>query len=52
MEHGYDQAEKVGELMKDAGFDSVTSVADLSGILRITLAREINKIPLAQTFTS
>jgi release factor glutamine methyltransferase len=39
LEHGYDQAEKVAELMKNTGFDSVSSVADLSGILRVTLCQ-------------
>lgn len=41
LEHGYEQAEKVAELMKNAGFGSVISVADLSGILRVTLCRLI-----------
>lgn len=40
LEHGYDQAEKIAELMKNAGFDSVSSVADLSKILRVTLGRK------------
>ncbi|MEO8418752.1 MAG: peptide chain release factor N(5)-glutamine methyltransferase [Methylophilaceae bacterium] len=39
FEHGYDQAEKVAQLLASAGFDSVTSVADLSGILRVTLGK-------------
>jgi release factor glutamine methyltransferase len=41
LEHGFDQAEKVAELMKNTGFDSITSAADLSGILRVTLCRLI-----------
>ncbi len=36
LEHGYDQAESVTQLLKDAGFDAVTSAIDLSGILRVT----------------
>lgn len=36
LEHGYDQAKSVTQLLKDAGFDGVTSAADLSGILRVT----------------
>lgn len=39
IEHGYDQAEKVAQLLSSAGFDAVASVADLSGILRVTLGR-------------
>lgn len=39
FEHGFNQAEKVAELMKNAGLDSVTSVADLAGILRVTLGK-------------
>lgn len=39
FEHGYDQAAKVVQLLGNAGFDSVTSVADLSGILRVTLGK-------------
>jgi release factor glutamine methyltransferase len=39
LEHGYDQAEKVAQLLRSAGFDTVASVADLSGILRVTLGR-------------
>jgi release factor glutamine methyltransferase len=39
FEHGYDQAEKVAQLLRSAGFDAVASVADLSGILRVTLGR-------------
>ena len=40
FEHGYDQAEKVAQLLRSAGFDSVTSVADLPGILRVTLGKK------------
>ena len=40
FEHGYDQAEKVAQLLKSANFDSVTSVADLSGILRVILGKK------------
>ena len=39
FEHGYDQAEKVAQLLKSANFDPVTSVADLSGIWRVTLGK-------------
>jgi release factor glutamine methyltransferase len=39
FEHGYNQAEKVAQLLKSANFDSVSSVADLSGILRVTLGK-------------
>jgi release factor glutamine methyltransferase len=40
FEHGYDQAEKVAQLLRNTGFDSVTSVADLSGILRVTMGKK------------
>ncbi len=39
LEHGYDQAEKVAGLMENAGFKSISSIADLSGILRVTLCQ-------------
>jgi release factor glutamine methyltransferase len=39
FEHGYDQSEKVAELLRGASFDAVTSMADLSGILRVTLGK-------------
>jgi release factor glutamine methyltransferase len=36
FEHGYDQAEKVRVLLKQAGFSSVFSARDLSGIERVS----------------
>lgn len=39
LEHGYDQAERVGELLVAAGFVDVATVADLAGIGRVTLGR-------------
>jgi len=39
FEHGYDQAEKVAQLLISANFESVTAVADLSGIWRVTLGK-------------
>ena len=39
LEHGYDQAEKVAELLTLSGFDQVSHVKDLSGMLRVTLGR-------------
>jgi len=45
LEHGYDQAEKIANLMKSAGFDSVSSVADLSNILRVTLCQAVPVSP-------
>ena len=39
FEHGYDQAEKVHELLTLSGFDQVSHVKDLSGTLRVTLGR-------------
>lgn len=38
FEHGYDQAERVRQLMALAGFFGASSVRDLSGIERVTLA--------------
>jgi len=39
FEHGYDQAEKVAELLRLRGFDRVSHVKDLAGTLRVTLGR-------------
>ena len=39
LEHGYDQAEKVGELLTLHGFEQVSHVPDLSGMLRVALGR-------------
>jgi release factor glutamine methyltransferase len=36
FEHGYDQAERVRALMREAGFNEVSSARDLSGIERVT----------------
>jgi len=37
LEHGYDQAERVGELLKLHGFQQISHVPDLAGTLRVTL---------------
>ena len=39
LEHGYDQAEHVAELLRVAGFYEVASVADLAGVMRVTQGR-------------
>jgi release factor glutamine methyltransferase len=39
IEHGYDQAERVQALLREAGFGDVESRRDLAGILRVTLGR-------------
>ncbi|MBI0326472.1 peptide chain release factor N(5)-glutamine methyltransferase [Burkholderia plantarii] len=39
IEHGYDQAEAVRELLSQAGFDEVASLADLASIERTTGGR-------------
>ena len=36
LEHGYDQAEAVGQLLREQGFESVSSRDDLAGIQRCT----------------
>jgi release factor glutamine methyltransferase len=41
LEHGYDQAQKVADLMKAAGYSAISSVADLSGVFRVTLCRHL-----------
>jgi release factor glutamine methyltransferase len=41
FEHGYDQSEQVAALMKAAGFTAISSVADLSGVLRVTLGQHL-----------
>ena len=39
FEHGYDQAQDCRQLMLQAGFEQVASVADLAGIERVTLGQ-------------
>jgi release factor glutamine methyltransferase len=41
LEHGYDQSEKVAALMKNSDFSTVSSVADLSGVFRVTLGQHL-----------
>jgi release factor glutamine methyltransferase len=36
MEHGYDQAEQVAEILADAGFTGIRQHPDLAGILRVS----------------
>jgi release factor glutamine methyltransferase len=40
IEHGYDQAESVGALFRDAGYGSVQSRRDLAGIPRVTFGQQ------------
>lgn len=39
LEHGYDQAEKVAELLTLHGFEQISHAPDLSGTLRVTYGR-------------
>lgn len=39
LEHGYDQAARLRDLLQDAGFDDVFSACDLSGIERVSGGR-------------
>lgn len=39
IEHGYDQAERVQSLLRNAGLGGVESRRDLAGILRVTIGR-------------
>ena len=39
LEHGYNQAEKVASLLKQAGFTEISHTKDLAGINRVTLGR-------------
>ena len=39
LEHGYDQSQAVADLMKDAGYESISSFLDLSGLYRVTAGR-------------
>jgi release factor glutamine methyltransferase len=41
LEHGYDQAARVAELLAEAGFVEVGHVADLAGIQRVSLGRRL-----------
>lgn len=40
LEHGYDQAEKVAELLRARGFTEIGHAADLAGIQRVTFGRK------------
>ena len=39
LEHGYNQAESVASLLKQAGFTEINQAKDLAGIQRVTLGR-------------
>ena len=39
IEHGYDQADRVQALLREAGFGDVESRRDLAGIMRVTIGR-------------
>jgi release factor glutamine methyltransferase len=39
LEHGHDQADAVGALLRDAGFADVGAARDLAGILRVSYGR-------------
>lgn len=39
LEHGYDQAEHVAQLMQQAGFANIAHAHDLAGIARVTLGQ-------------
>jgi release factor glutamine methyltransferase len=39
LEHGYNQAERVADLMKLAGFSEISHAQDLAGIARVTFGR-------------
>jgi release factor glutamine methyltransferase len=41
LEHGYNQAESVATLLKQAGFNEISHALDLAGIQRVTLGRLI-----------
>jgi release factor glutamine methyltransferase len=40
LEHGYDQVERVAEMMRDLGLKQVDHAADLSGIQRVTFGKK------------
>lgn len=42
VEHGYDQAESVQDLLRAAGFDDLNARRDLAGVLRTTSGRRAN----------
>lgn len=41
LEHGYDQAERVSELLNSAGFTEIGHAADLANIQRVTLGKKL-----------
>ncbi len=45
LEHGYDQAERVQTLLREAGYCDVESRRDLAGILRVTVGRPAARRP-------
>ena len=46
LEHGYDQAERVRELFRQAGFSAVFSACDLAGIERVSGGRAAQYFPI------
>ena len=44
LEHGYDQAERVRELLRGAGFENVRSDKDLAGIERVSTGQSAGNI--------
>lgn len=42
LEHGYDQAPPVRDLLEQAGYDTIDSHSDLAGQVRVTTARRTN----------
>lgn len=41
LEHGYNQAESVADLLKQAGFSEISHARDLAGVNRVTLANRL-----------
>jgi release factor glutamine methyltransferase len=41
LEHGYDQAEKVAQLMQTSGFAEIGHTTDLAGIQRVTFGKKL-----------
>jgi len=39
LEHGYDQAARVRDLLRQSGFSEVLSARDLSGVERVSMGR-------------
>ncbi len=48
LEHGYDQGDKVLDLLATTGYDSLRDISDLAGLPRVAVARNPGAAPLPE----